>query len=287
MEKVILRFLHDLEFSHKRAENTLLAYRSDLEQFRQIIALKTRHQPQVQDLNPAMLSEYMELLESKAYRPSTIARKWAAVRSFLEYLKANDAGVDPEIGEHVSYSAPERKQPSVLNLVQIETLINAPVGHETPVAMRDGAILSLLYATGMRAGDVVSIRMDQLDMGNGTIAVSDEENGARALGRSIEALERYLKFGRPHLARLPNDPHVFLNQRGKGLSRQGLWLVVKRWAAEVNLGINISPHTLRHSLVHHLLSDGMSRRDVQNKLGLRSPNSIRVFQEQVHKEGGN
>jgi integrase/recombinase XerD len=159
----------------------------------------------------------------------------------------------------------------------VTTLLAAPARQRTPRGLRDAAILALLYATGMRASEAVSLRVEDIDLGRGLVfrRHSDgEEDQLLPLGAAVEPLRRYLDEGRALLARNPDVPSLFLNQRGKHLSRQGLWLVIKRWAAACGLEAAISPHTLRHTVAQHLLDSGKTRRSVQEFLGLSSPNTL-------------
>ncbi|MFP3854654.1 MAG: tyrosine-type recombinase/integrase, partial [Anaerolineales bacterium] len=141
--------------------------------------------------------------------------------------------------------------------------------------IRDAAILAFLYVTGLRAAEAVRVSVHDLDLQRSVLDRPGAETDPIPLGIAHHAVERYVKEGRPQLLRNRGEPILFLNQRGSGLTRQGLWLVVKRWAKACNLPDDVSPYTLRHSLTQHLLSSGRSRQDVQQRLGLSSPNTIR------------
>jgi integrase/recombinase XerD len=139
--------------------------------------------------------------------------------------------------------------------------------------LRDAAILALLYATGIRAAEAVDLRTFDVDMVSGALRASGER-GEKPLGAAYGPLRAYLLDARPQLIAGKDPGTLFLNQRGGGLSRQGLWLVVKRWAKAVGLDGRISPHTLRRSRAEHMLEDGRRKRDVQRFLGLTSPNTL-------------
>jgi integrase/recombinase XerD len=142
--------------------------------------------------------------------------------------------------------------------------------------LRDAAILALLYVTGFRAAEAVGLRLDEIDLDEGVIRRANSQGPVLKLGESLKVLRRYIEKGRPQLNSNANEKALFLNQRGQSLSRQGLWLVVKRWAHETELGEDVSPYSLRHSLAHHMLNQGRTRREVQELLGLSSPNVLRV-----------
>ena len=141
----------------------------------------------------------------------------------------------------------------------------------------DSAILALMYFAGLRASDVVSLTLEQIDTERSVIHSPWSRAGLISIPHSIEAIRNYLLHGRPHLARDPEEHSLFLNQKGTGLTRQGLWLIVKKWVEVANIDAKVTPHTLRHSLAKHLLDSGASLKEVQQKLGLKSPNSIRIF----------
>jgi integrase/recombinase XerD len=142
--------------------------------------------------------------------------------------------------------------------------------------LRDSAALALLYYAGLRATEVVQVDLDDIELKRGELVRRGPEPVTLQLFDAAPILARYLTSGRPHLIREAKERALFLNLRGKRLSRQGLWLVVKRWATEADLGADLSPHSLRHSLIRHLLQRGKSKREIQAMLGLSSPNAIRV-----------
>jgi integrase/recombinase XerD len=276
MENAIRKFLAHLHDARGSAENTILAYRADLKQFNKVIVSRAGGPVRPEYLSKDLLAIYMEWLDDQGYRPATISRKVSAIRSFLDYLVMYE-GLPLRNLESELRSAPApRQRPRVLTVEQVNALLSAPEQSQSPRALRDAAILAMLYATGMRAAEIVQINVDDLDLNKRSVKC-DRGYRLLKLGRAGDSIEKYLKDGRPHLARYPEEKGLFLNQRGRKLSRQGLWLIVKRWAREAGLEKDVSPYTLRHTLAHHLLSEGESPQEVQHLLGLKSPNSIRVF----------
>jgi integrase/recombinase XerD len=172
----------------------------------------------------------------------------------------------------------------VLSAAELQALLDAPGKQDSPRARRDSAILALLYATGLRAAEVVSLKVDQVDLEQGWVSRPQSPDAPLPLGRALQPMRRYVVDGRPHLARRADERSLFLNQRGDRLSRQGLWLVVKRWTTRAGLGGDLSPHSLRHTLAHHLLQEGRSRREVQQVLGLTSANAMRLHRLQGELE---
>ncbi|NIM94324.1 MAG: tyrosine-type recombinase/integrase [Anaerolineales bacterium] len=277
MEETIREFLDHLEHTQERSQNTLIAYKYDLEQFRIVNERMRGASFPLEELGDEDLISYLEWLQARNYRQSTIARKWAAVRSYLEFAKQQDYVIDKSLGDRITYLPSERQHPQVLTRQEVYDMLNAPLSQKNPLGTRDSAILSVMYRSGLRAGEMIALQIDHVDLENGTLHASWCREFPTYLGAATERIRTYLLEGRPHLARIPEERTLFLNQRGTGLTRQGLWLIVKRWAMEAGLGDKISPQTLRHSLTKHMLESGYSKKQVQAMLGLRSPNSIRVF----------
>jgi integrase/recombinase XerD len=278
MHEAIGRYLDHLR-GQGRSPNTLLAYHADLRQFARILEAELGRPPRPQDLNPELLGSYVNWLTQQGYRPATLSRKTAAVRSFIEYLHFHEGRASEGLTAGLRAPAPPRQSPRVLSPNEVNRIIELPARSASARAMRDAAILSLLYSTGLRAADAVRLKLPDVDLEAGTVRVPGAGRAPVPLGGALSHLQRYLQHGRQHLAGVPGEQALFLNQRGTVMSRQGLWLVVKRWARAAGLGEDVSPHSLRHSLAHHLLGQGKSKREVQQILGLSSPNAIRVQRE--------
>lgn len=277
MDAAINRFLDYLENVQNRAKNTILAYGADLRQMSDVLAAQSEIPLTSGLITEELLTEYVSWLTTQGYQPSTVSRKMAAVRSFLEYLSAQEGRTDPGLLSSLQPPPTPKRQPRVLTREEVMELVEAPRDTDSPRGIRDTALLSVLYATGMRAAEVVGLEMQDVDIFSGRIQKDKADIDSLPLGIAYEPLRRYLREGRPQLLRDSSERALFLNQRGQGLSRQGLWLVVKKWAKETGLGEDVSPHTLRHSKAYHMLQRGKSRREVQRVLGLASPSAIRVY----------
>jgi len=279
MEQATRRFLAFLENDQGRAANTILAYRADLNQFTRVVAKQVGVTATPRDLTPAAIAAYVDWLEGQGYRPATLSRKMAATRSFLDYLGSHEIALNPTLAAELHAPAAPRRPPRILAQDEVASLLAAAARSGTARGLRDSAILSLLYSTGLRATDLVGLRLEDVDTQQGTVRRPGRPDAPLAMGMAAAPVREYVNHGRPHLARGPEERALFLNQRGQELSRQGLWLVVKRWSAACGLGVDVSPHSLRHSMAHHMLDQGKSRREVQQLLGLSSPNAIRVRRE--------
>jgi integrase/recombinase XerD len=208
----------------------------------------------------------------------------AAVRSFLDYLQGSGTLTEDSLRAELRPPRASRPKPRVLTSDELEALLQAPARQDSPRAFRDAAILALLYATGLRAAEVVALEVEHVDLEDGWVSRPEHPEPRLPLGVALHPMRRYVVDGRPHLARRADERSLFLNQRGDRLSRQGLWLVVKRWTARAGLGSDLSPHSLRHTLAHHLLKEGHSRREVQQVLGLTSANAMRLHRLQGELE---
>jgi integrase/recombinase XerD len=272
----IERFLQHLSTERGASNNTIQAYRTDLVQFQRV--MQTRGSA---DLDPSVLTGelvagYVDWLKIQGYKPATISRKIASTRSFLNFLADEQGFAFHGMLSQLEAPPPERTPPLTLSKREAQDLLHAPRNQSSPGALRDAAILAVLYETGFRATEVVALELSDLDLAERMIWRPPKRLVWRSIENSEPQLRKYLIEGRPHLLRTPAETTLFLNLRGQQLSRQGLWLVVKRWAAECDLDPALSPHTLRHTRARDLLSAGSTRREVQEFLGLASPNGVRV-----------
>ncbi|KPK89584.1 MAG: hypothetical protein AMJ88_17350 [Anaerolineae bacterium SM23_ 63] len=274
MDNAILRFLTHLDEKRGCAENTIQAYRADLQQFSHVVLASETRTITPDVLSPDTLAGYVRWLLEQGYQPATVSRKIAAVRSFLNYLRDFEELSPPHYVDELISPPPQRQEPRVLSQVETEALLQAPTRFDNPRAIRDRAILEFILATGFRAAEVIQLRLEDVDLSRKEVYRPQSRDRPIPLGSAEESMRIYITKSRPHMVRNPRENAFFLNQRGQGFSRQGLWLVVKRWAEIAGLGSDVSPQTLRHTLTKNLLEKGKSRREVQRFLGLSSPNAI-------------
>lgn len=253
--------------------NTLLAYRNDLQQLS--CYLETLHVADWLQVTHEHIASYLaHMQEEQAYRPATIARKMAAFKAFFRYLC--DAGVltiNPAQALKIPHV--QRDLPRVLDAEQMQLLLQQ-IACETPGGMRDLALLHLLYATGMRASELVALNTNDVDSVHALILCARRNRRSHSADRllplpneAIEAIQTYVEHARPRLLhRHPNSDveALFLNHRGERLTRQGFWLIIKGYARAANIS-GITPHMLRHSFAILLLTQGAELRAVQERLG--------------------
>ncbi len=232
MDDQLQSFLAQLEAEKRYSHNTIAAYRNDLTQF--ITFLNGRLSPEqtITDVVKSDLDAYIKMLIDKSYASSSVARKVAAVKSFFNYL--TDINVIRE-NPTVNIKSPkvEKRPPQALSPEDIDLLLNVATGKQTPKNLRDAALLRVLYATGMRVTEVVSLKVSDLNLEDETLFCTGKEDQRRLLpydDATAAALDLYLENGRPSLLKLQKEEALFLNHRGQQLTRQGLWLIIKAYA---------------------------------------------------------
>jgi integrase/recombinase XerD len=270
LEHHVLDFLAYLEFERGLSRNTLEAYRSDLLQFGAY--LRQTH-TDVLAAQHSDLAGFLDTLaagtdERPAARPATLQRKAACLRSFYRHLRRENVVThDPT----ADLRAPRKSQklPKVLSRGDVDRLLRAPKGTD-PGALRDRALLELMYACGLRASEATDLEVGDVDLKVGVLRARGKGSKERLVpvGReAVNAVRVYLERGRVVLTATTDDRHLFVNRRGTGLTRQGLYKIVQRHARAVGLEDRMSPHTLRHTFATHLLAGGCDLRAVQEMLG--------------------
>jgi site-specific recombinase XerD len=276
VQAAIQQYLKQLEFEQSASEHTLQAYKTDLRQFIVFVTTQAGKELSPIDLSEELIRSYTDWLRAQGYRPATISRKFAALRSFLQFLIEAGLITTTGIDDGLKVEYQPRKKPRMLDRDELSRLLEAPRSGSSPGSLRDAAILALLYEGGFRATELVKLRLADVQLSQARIRHPSQPEQSVNVPDAVERIRAYLQEGRPHLARDPFESALFLNQRGKGLTRQGLWLVVKRWATAAGIDEPLSPHTLRHTRARDLLERGVNRRAVQRFLGLSSPNAIRI-----------
>jgi integrase/recombinase XerD len=275
----ISAFRNYLQAERGMAANTVLAYGRDLDRFAGWVAnggLKDYLQPTIRDL-----SHYLSHLRDERLAPASSARHLVALKMFYRFLRLEERAQRGAV-ELLSSPALWERIPQVLSPESVEKLLAAPVAGDR-FFLRDKALLETLYATGSRASEVVGLKLVDLYLDSGFCKCSGKGGKQRVvpLGRpALEALRAYLGDLRPRLVRaVPDAPCVFVSRGGRGLTREMLWILVKKYVRRAGLNLKVSPHTLRHSFATHLLAGGADLRTVQELLGHAN---IRTTQHYTH-----
>ncbi len=284
MRQQIDQFLEYLVEEKSCTPNTIAAYRNDIGQFVDFLEIYSTpagvEVNQWADVDSAIIQNYLLFLKERQYASSTVARKFAAVKSFCAYLTemgylASDPSADLE--------SPKVKKnlPRSIGTYDVERLLKEPAKSSSPKALRDRALLETLYASGMRVTELVSLNLEDIDLNKKTVTCGEE--GRRRMvplyGQATTALKNYLAEGRPQLVIDENESALFLNHRGQRLTRQGLWLIIKRYVEKVGITEAVTPHTLRHSFATHLLESGAGLREVQERLGHANLSTTQVYRQ--------
>jgi integrase/recombinase XerD len=273
----VAAFRHYMQAERGMAENTLLAYGRDLDKFAAWVedgALADYLSPTLADF-----SRFVGYLRETGLQPPSTARHLVSLKMFFRFLRLEERTKSNAVDLLDSPALWERIPP-VLSPEAVEKLLRAPQAGDR-FFLRDRAILETLYATGCRASEVVGLRLDDLHLDSAFLRCIGKGNKQRIVpigSHAVKALRSYLGEVRPGIVR-GGAPWVFVSRGGKKLSREMLWVLVKKYVRRLGLHAKVSPHTLRHSFATHLLSGGADLRTVQELLGHAS---IQTTQHYTH-----
>jgi integrase/recombinase XerD len=282
VDEYVAQFLNFLAVEKNASNNTIAAYRNDLAQFELHIASVTgRTNDLWKTVSGDGVVAFVAELRNRAYKDATVARKVAAVKSFFGFLAAEGL-VDQDPTEQLKSPQVGKSLPRALTPREVDELLEQPARRSTPEARRDRAMLELLYATGLRVTELVTLDLVDIALESDPVTVRCLGKGERErvlplLQRPVEELRQYIFHVRPRLVRNRREPALFVNRRGERLTRQGFWLILKNYAREANLDKAITPHTLRHTYATHMLSGGMPLRNVQDALGHASISTTQIY----------
>ncbi len=286
MDQAISRFLGHLEADKGFSPNTVVAYKNDLSQllaFLQAQPAGAAPSPGTwAGVTSGMVQGYILTLQDRHYAQTTVARKIASVKSFFHFLHGERSiATNPADG----FASPgvRRPLPKTISILEVDELLCQPLKRDKPEGKRDWAMLSLLYATGMRVTELVKLNVED-------VFLDESYPYVRCIGRvarprdiplspaSIEPLQEYLGNARDQLVRSPETTALFLNRRGERLTRQGFWLILKGYVRSANLRGEITPHMLRHTFATHMLQSGqLNLRELQGFLGHASISTTQVY----------
>ena len=283
MKEDIERFLAYLEVEKGFSGNTLAAYRNDLNDLAAFVEDEANRHSQIPSWanfsRQGMLSSLLRFNE-RGYAATTKARKLAAAKSFFKFMVA-EGKLRNNPTENVTSPTVGRSLPKPLAVSQVRALLEQPVKLSTPEAKRDKAMLELLYASGMRGSELISLNLGDVDTSGDFVRCVGKGNKERLIPiyrRAALAVAEYVGEVRPRLVRNNDEKALFLNRRGDRLTRQGFWQILKGYAKAAGLTAEgVTPHTLRHSFATHMLSGGADLRSVQELLGHANISTTQVY----------
>ena len=247
------------------SENTVNAYMKDLEHFRDFIV--SRSIDRLSDVSNSDIVAYLMELKKQGRSKSTVNRRLTSIRTFYKYL-LREGKVRENPAEDIKSPRIEKKDIEFLSIDEVNRLMTLP--DESTKGIRDRAILELMYATGIRASELIDMKIDDLNMRMGFVKCTGEHSKARIIpiGRPARhALEDYVYDARPVLLKKSTNEKLFVNYAGESMTRQGLWKILKEYGEEAGLKIRLTPQVLRNSFAVHMLQNGADIKSIQELMG--------------------
>ncbi len=281
MREAIESFINYLTVEKGFSGNTVAAYRNDLYQLADFAGEQAARRSRIASWDNFGREEmlgYLLNLKERNYAPTTVSRKVAAARSFFAFL-TNERKLRENPTQNIRSPRIGKYLPKPISISEVRRLLDQPGKLTTLEAMRDRAMLQLLYASGMRVSELISLNVGDVDIKGGYVRCFGKGHKERLIPihqQATSAVEDYLRETRPQLAHSTEEPALFLNRRGERLTRQGFWQKIKEYARSAGLAA-ITPHTLRHSFATHMLSGGADLRSVQELLGHANISTTQIY----------
>lgn len=275
MNYMVNQFAEYLENERQLSLNTLLSYKRDIEQY--LSYLEEVNVKNLDKTNKTTILTYIMDMQKKGRATSTISRNIASIRSFYQYLiRTGFMEKNPTVG--LDSPKIEKKLPQILSTKEVELLLEQPNENDLK-GMRDKAMLELLYATGIRVTELITLNVGDIDLNKQVITCkkTDKERMIPIGSLCVEAVTNYLGKARRYLVRSESEESLFVNISGKRLTRQGFWKIIKHYKAMANISKDITPHTLRHSFAAHLLENGADLKSIQEMLGHSDISSTQIY----------
>ncbi len=282
MRDDVKSFINYLTVEKGFSGNTTEAYGNDLNQLIEFAgeeAARRGVMPSWESFSRQEMLRYMLNLKERKYATTTQVRKIAAAKSFFAFMRA-EGRIEQNPTDNIESPRIGKPLPDAISITQVRSLLEQPARQKSPEAKRDRAMLELLYASGMRVSELVSLNL-------GDVNISEENVRAFGKGRKERivpiyhqaalTVAEYIDEVRPNLVRDNEERALFLNRRGQRLTRQGLWQILKEYAGKAGLAKTVTPHTLRHSFATHMLSGGADLRAVQEMLGHANISTTQVY----------
>mgnify|MGYP003371442238 CR=1 FL=1 len=278
----IAQYTQYLTGERHSSENTVASYVRDVTQF--LVYLEEHSPAEVTDCTVEDIEAYMAYMTGRGKSPASVARSVASLKSFYGFLMARGL-VSDNPAKHTAPVRAERKFPQILTGKEVELFLEQPQCVD-PKGYRDHAMLELLYATGIRVSELISLDVEDVNLAAGFIrcASRGKERIIPLYATAVRALTDYLRDIRPQIVLDPQERALFVNMSGERMSRQGFWKIIKFYQEKAQIHKDITPHTLRHSFAAHLLENGADLRSIQEMLGHADISSTQVYAHLVKQK---
>jgi len=274
MDKNTFEYIDFLKIEKRQSQNTLDAYQRDINLFDFYLSNKS-----LEDVERGDVRSFLVYLRSKVgLAPSSVARSLSSLRSFYDYLYIENV-VQENPTETIASPRSRRKLPNVISLDEVDALLSAP-NINTTAGIRDLAMLELVYATGLRVSELVSLKTSSVDLEVGYLRSLGKGAKERLIpigDTAKKAIENYIDNARPLIQKKRISSYLFLTRRGDSMTRQGFWKNLKKYSIKAKILSPVSPHTLRHAFATHLLERGADLRSVQKMLGHSDISTTQIY----------
>lgn len=280
MEKEIGAFITYLHNVKNTSGNTEMSYRRDLEKVSHF--MESRGICEAKDMKAQDLADYVKFLEDSKFAAATVSRNIASLKAFYHYM-VQEGLVEEDISDKLKAPKIEKKAPEIMSPDEVVRLLEQPSG-DSPKEIRDKAMLELLYATGIRVTELITLNLSDVNMQMSFILCRDR-NKERIIpfgAAAKNAMARYLDGTREEMLENKKSEVLFANCSGQPMSRQGFWKLIKHYAKKADIQADITPHTLRHSFAAHLVENGADLRSVQEMLGHSDISTTQIYANLNH-----
>lgn len=274
-QEILDQFANYLMVERSISKQSATYYTTDVRQFLQFLP-----QPlNIEKIKESDIQNYIAVLHELRLTSASIARKITSLKMFFRFL-VSEGKINSDPSEYIELPKIKRKLPSILTIEEINQLLASTESSNDPNDLRARAIFEVLYASGVRASELLSLRIDDISFTDGFIRVLGKGDKERLvpLGKpAIKAIKNYLNFARKHFLKQKTSPYLFLNIRGEKLSRMGLHKILKQYLKKAKINKPITPHIFRHTFATHLLEGGANLRAVQEMLGHANISTTQIY----------